>query len=165
MFVYNAGYRYALANHEVPTQHGQLITFFHKEFDKEGRCIFYKDGTTEAEILNVLIDRLTLLEANSPKNPVSLNPTIEALKKVITQINVFHGDAPLTDDAIAFLGKQGEETYKIVDEDETKQEPTPPPAVSEVSPEAVEATPEATVSEPAEQPEVTEEAPKKRGKK
>lgn len=61
------GHRYEVANHESGTQ---IIQFIHKELDpvqsEPGKLITISDGTTNEELLNVLIDRMEFLQRKFP---------------------------------------------------------------------------------------------------
>ena len=62
------GHKYELANFEQPEQPGQVLQFIEKvpvaEGAKELRTVH--DGTTNEEVLRVLIDRLNSLQAKFP---------------------------------------------------------------------------------------------------
>jgi hypothetical protein len=65
------GYRYLLENFEDKTANGQLLQFFHKEAktneDKTAiEMETVSDGTTNEEVLEMLIDRMKYLQAKFP---------------------------------------------------------------------------------------------------
>lgn len=62
MKVLKPGYAYRLANFEIPDE-GQTIRFIDKAPNKEtGKFETVYDGTTNEEVLEMLIDRLTFLD-------------------------------------------------------------------------------------------------------
>lgn len=63
------GHRYELANFEKPDQPGQIIQFIEKKPDLkkgDGTLITINDGTTNEEVLKVLIDRMNSMQAKFP---------------------------------------------------------------------------------------------------
>lgn len=66
------GHRYELENFEQKDQPGQVLQFIHKE--ARGVLDTIHDGTTNEELLAVLIDRLNFLQSKFPckENAVAL---------------------------------------------------------------------------------------------
>lgn len=70
MRVLTEGHRYEVANFEHKNEPGQIIQFIEKhppvnpQF--EGELITMSDGTTNEELLEVLIDRITYLQSKFP---------------------------------------------------------------------------------------------------
>lgn len=62
------GHRYKLDNFEQPSGAGQIIQFIEKSPNKEDPTIFetINDGTTNEEVLAVLIDRMNYLNNKFP---------------------------------------------------------------------------------------------------
>ncbi len=62
------GHQYELSNFENKDQQGQILQFIHKEPKEEGstELITISDGTTNEEILEVLIDRMNFLQSKFP---------------------------------------------------------------------------------------------------
>lgn len=63
------GHKYELENFEAKDQPGQVIQFIEKKPDLEkGNGVLFKvnDGTTNEEVLRVLIDRMNSLQAKFP---------------------------------------------------------------------------------------------------
>ena len=62
------GHQYELSNFEKKDQQGQILQFIHKEPKEEGstELITISDGTTNEEILEVLIDRMNFLQSKFP---------------------------------------------------------------------------------------------------
>ena len=65
MKVLVAGHAYALENFENKDVQGQILQFIHKEPKEEGSTELrtVADGTTNEELIEVLIDRLSFLQA------------------------------------------------------------------------------------------------------
>jgi hypothetical protein len=76
MKVITPGHKYEVANFEKPEATGQTIQFIEKAPIEEGspQLKTVNDGTTNEEVLNVLIDRLQSLQAKFPckENAVAL---------------------------------------------------------------------------------------------
>jgi hypothetical protein len=68
MKVITEGHRYNLANFDDPDSKGQELQFIQKEPASEGstELKLVADGTTNEEVLEVLINRLTYLQAKFP---------------------------------------------------------------------------------------------------
>lgn len=61
------GHRYELANFDDPNSKGQILQFIHKEnIDGTTDLKLVSDGTTNEEVLEVLINRITFLQAKFP---------------------------------------------------------------------------------------------------
>jgi len=62
------GHKYELENFEAKDQPGQILQFIQKEPTHEGSQILrtVSDGTTNEEVLKVLIDRLNSMQAKFP---------------------------------------------------------------------------------------------------
>jgi hypothetical protein len=63
MKVITHGHTYYLENFEQPNEKGQVLQFIHKEPDENDktRLVTLRDGTTNEEVIRVLIDRLKYL--------------------------------------------------------------------------------------------------------
>lgn len=72
MKVLVAGHTYEAANFENPEEKGQTVQFIHKEpkLGEDGKptseLITVSDGTTNEELLSILIDRVKFLQAKFP---------------------------------------------------------------------------------------------------
>lgn len=68
MKVLTVGHKYELANFEKPEQPGQILQFIEKVPIPEGGTTLQtlNDGTTNEEVLAVLVDRLNSLQAKFP---------------------------------------------------------------------------------------------------
>lgn len=68
MQILTPGHKYTLQNFESPQEPGQTIQFIEKEPDPHGgdELITIHDGTTNEELLAVLIDRMQYLQAKFP---------------------------------------------------------------------------------------------------
>jgi hypothetical protein len=78
MKVLSPAHRYELANFENPDAKGQILQFI----EKEGRPLTtVKDGTTNEELLSVLIDRLRALGEKLPcrENALAITKAEECL--------------------------------------------------------------------------------------
>lgn len=68
MKILSTGHRYVLAN--VENKHlGQIIQFIEKEVDhnaSDGAMFTVNDGTTNEEVISVLIDRMAYLQSQFP---------------------------------------------------------------------------------------------------
>jgi hypothetical protein len=65
----NPGHKYELENFEAKDQPGQVIQFIEKEQDPRGptgQLRTVNDGTTNEEMLKVLIDRMNSIQAKFP---------------------------------------------------------------------------------------------------
>lgn len=62
------GHTYELQNFEKKAEKGQILQFIHKEPKELGstELVTISDGTTNEEVLEVLIDRLTFLQSKFP---------------------------------------------------------------------------------------------------
>lgn len=62
------GHTYELANFENKEGQGQTLQFIHKEPKEEGstELVTISDGTTNEEVLEVLIDRMNFLQSKFP---------------------------------------------------------------------------------------------------
>lgn len=74
MKVLRPGHRYELANFEKQQEPGQQIQFIEKEPAAEGstELVTVNDGTTNEEVLKVLIDRCQSLYAKFPSRETAL---------------------------------------------------------------------------------------------
>jgi hypothetical protein len=63
-----AGHTYELSNFEKTAEKGQILQFIHKEPKEQGstELVTISDGTTNEEVLEALIDRLTFLQSKFP---------------------------------------------------------------------------------------------------
>ena len=77
------GHQYELSNFENKDQQGQILQFIHKEPKEEGstELITISDGTTNEEILEVLIDRMNFLQSKFPcrENDIVITKLEESL--------------------------------------------------------------------------------------
>lgn len=83
MEVITAGHKYVATNFEDKTS-GQTIQFIHKEPRGEGQVqelVTLSDGTTNEEIIEVLIDRMNYLQSKFPcrENALAITKLDEAL--------------------------------------------------------------------------------------
>jgi hypothetical protein len=83
MQVLTEGHKYVAANFEDKTS-GQTIQFIHKEPKGEGQVqelVTISDGTTNEEVLEVLIDRMNYLQAKFPcrENAIVITKLDESL--------------------------------------------------------------------------------------
>lgn len=62
------GHKYELANHAAPELPGQTLQFIHKQPvpGTEGGLVTVEDGTTNEEILCMMVDRLKSLQKKMP---------------------------------------------------------------------------------------------------
>lgn len=60
------GHTYEMSNFENKDQPGQIIQFIHKEPNENNELITISDGTTNEEVLEVLIDRMKFLNNKFP---------------------------------------------------------------------------------------------------
>lgn len=69
MRVLTAGHKYELTNFVRPLAHGQIIQFIEKAQDPNGptgQLVTINDGTTNEDVLKMLIDRMQSLYAKFP---------------------------------------------------------------------------------------------------
>ena len=70
MKVLTEGHKYELENFDVPQRPGQVIQFIEKmQYSKDeatGQLTTVNDGTTNEDVLKVLIDRMVFLQAKCP---------------------------------------------------------------------------------------------------
>lgn len=78
-----SGHTYELSNFENKEIEGQILQFIHKEPKEEGsvELITISDGTTNEEILEVLIDRMNFLQSKFPcrENAIVITKLEESL--------------------------------------------------------------------------------------
>lgn len=83
MNVLRPGHRYELANFEDPSKPGQVLQFIEKERRAEHvpELVTLSDGTTNEDVLAVLIDRLNHLQAKFPcrENAIVITKLEESL--------------------------------------------------------------------------------------
>ena|SRR6266540_5416405 len=81
MKVITTNHRYELANFENPDKPGQVIQFIEKSYAGYGPLKTEHDGTTNEEVLKVLIDRLQGLGGKLPcrENSIAITKCQEAL--------------------------------------------------------------------------------------
>ena len=62
------GHQFEMSNFENKDQQGQILQFIHKEPKEEGstELVTISDGTTNEEVLEVLIDRMNFLQSKFP---------------------------------------------------------------------------------------------------
>jgi hypothetical protein len=89
MKILTTNHRYELANFENPESPGQTIQFIEKSYPKEGitigkafqKAVTVNDGTTNEEVLLMLIDRIRGLNEKMPcrQNSLAITKLEEAL--------------------------------------------------------------------------------------
>lgn len=81
MTILTLGHRYELANFEDVYSEGQRLQFIEKVPCPDGKLRTVNDGTTNEEVLAVLIDRLNYLQAKFPcrENAVAITHIETAL--------------------------------------------------------------------------------------
>lgn len=83
MKVLTEGHKYELSNFENKEQEGQTIQFIQKEPKEEGstELVTISDGTTNEEVLEMLINRMQYLQSKFPcrENSVAITKMDEAL--------------------------------------------------------------------------------------
>ncbi len=83
MIVKVTGHKYEVSNFEKPYSQGQTIQFIQKEPVEEGSTELktVSDGTTNEELIEVLIDRLNFLQAKFPcrENAIVITKLEESL--------------------------------------------------------------------------------------
>ncbi len=75
MKVLTPGHHYELPNFDEPKVKGQRLQFIHKKSDKKDptkQCKLISDGTTNEEVLRVLIDRSEFLNKSLPSTETTL---------------------------------------------------------------------------------------------
>ena len=60
------GHQYEMSNFENKDQSGQILQFIHKEPNESNELITISDGTTNEEVLEVLINRMNFLNNKFP---------------------------------------------------------------------------------------------------
>lgn len=77
------GHQYELSNFENKEKPGQILQFIHKEPKEEGstELITIADGTTNEEVLEVLINRMNFLQSKFPcrENAIVITKLEESL--------------------------------------------------------------------------------------
>lgn len=73
MEVINPGHTYELTNFENPNDDNQVIQFIEKAQNKEDDLVTVNDGTTNEEVLEMLIDRLKHLNEKLPSRETSIS--------------------------------------------------------------------------------------------
>lgn len=77
------GHQYEMSNFENKNQQGQILQFIHKEPKEEGstELVTISDGTTNEEVLEVLIDRMNFLQSKFPcrENAIVITKLEESL--------------------------------------------------------------------------------------
>jgi hypothetical protein len=77
------GHQYEMSNFENKDQQGQILQFIHKEPKEEGSTglVTISDGTTNEEVLEVLIDRMNFLQSKFPcrENAIVITKLEESL--------------------------------------------------------------------------------------
>ena len=76
------GHSYELSNFEpTPEYRNQALSFIEKSLDERGQFVTVVNGTTNEEVLKVLIDRIRFLNAKGPcrQNSIVLTKLEEAL--------------------------------------------------------------------------------------
>lgn len=77
------GHQYEMSNFENKDQQGQILQFIHKEPKEEGstELVTISDGTTNEEVLEVLIDRMNFLQSKFPcrENAIVITKLEESL--------------------------------------------------------------------------------------
>ena len=80
MIILTPGHKYKLANFEI-IDHGQEIQFIEKLPDKDGKLVTINGGTTNEEVLTMLIDRIKYLQEKFPcrENAIVITKLEESL--------------------------------------------------------------------------------------
>lgn len=77
------GHQYELSNFENKEEPGQILQFIHKEPKEEGstELITIADGTTNEELLEILINRMNFLQSKFPcrENAIVITKLEESL--------------------------------------------------------------------------------------
>lgn len=77
------GHQYELSNFENKDQKGQILQFIHKEPKESGstELVTISDGTTNEEVLEILIDRMNFLQSKFPcrENAIVITKLEESL--------------------------------------------------------------------------------------
>lgn len=60
------GHTYELSNFENKEEKGQILQFIHKEPNLNNELVTISDGTTNEDVLEVLIDRMNYLNSKFP---------------------------------------------------------------------------------------------------
>lgn len=79
------GHVYEMSNFEKKDQQGQILQFIHKEPNENNELVTISDGTTNEEVLEVLIDRMKYL--NNKFSCVENELTINHLSFALFQLN------------------------------------------------------------------------------
>ncbi len=81
MKILTAGHKYELANFEQPETPGQVIQFIEKAANEDGTLTTVSDGTTNEELLQVLLDRMNYLQSKfpCPENAFAIANIFQAL--------------------------------------------------------------------------------------
>jgi hypothetical protein len=81
MKILTANHKFELANFENPNSPGQVIQFIEKSYDGLGPLKTVNDGTTNEEVLKVLINRLQGMGEKLPcrENSIAITKLEEAL--------------------------------------------------------------------------------------
>lgn len=81
MKILTPNHKYELANFENPNNSGQVLQFIEKVYEGYGPIRTVNDGTTNEEVLRVLIDRLRGLGDKLPcrENSIAITKCEEAL--------------------------------------------------------------------------------------
>lgn len=79
------GHTYEMSNFENKDQPGQILQFIHKEPNENNELITISDGTTNEEVLEILIDRMKFLNNKFPCTENEL--TINHLDFALFQLN------------------------------------------------------------------------------
>lgn len=83
MKINTEGHQYELSNFENKDQQGQILQFIHKEPKEDGstELVTISDGTTNEEVLEVLINRMNFLQSKFPcrENAIAITKLDEAL--------------------------------------------------------------------------------------
>lgn len=66
MKILTPGHKYELANFDNPQREGQVIQFIEKEGGPATQLTLINDGTTNEEVLSMLLDRLIFLNGKLP---------------------------------------------------------------------------------------------------
>ena len=81
MKILTPGHKYELSNFEKPDEAGQTIQFIEKSNNEDGTLTTVSDGTTNEELLQVLMDRMNFLQAKFPcaENAFAIASIFQAL--------------------------------------------------------------------------------------
>ena len=89
MKIITTGHVYELSNFNNP-ETTQTISFIHKEKNEAGELVTVNDGTTNEEVLHMMVDRLTFLDEKM-ESPHNVN-AIHFLNEALNELNLRTAD-------------------------------------------------------------------------